>query len=31
MASCAALLSACGGGSEQSAGEAKRTYTMKVV
>jgi hypothetical protein len=31
MAACAALVSACGGGSEQDAHEAKRSYTMRVV
>lgn len=31
MLACAALVSACGGGSEQNAHEAKRTYTMKLV
>jgi len=31
MVACGALLSACGGGTRQDAGEAKRTYAMKVV
>ena len=31
MLACAALVSACGGGSPQNAGEVKRTYTMEVL